>query len=190
MVYVPQHFCVLTCAELAKLGKEVVGRSLSYLPCHVITRLHNCSCSTDRSWPFPPPVWYQVCLNFEQKFWHRIHVFCHNLGERQNFNFVVTVFSPKSQLWGDFILATNFDPVISQNVVSGIGTSEDPGWSRQQEEPGIVQEDANCCWYDKHISCWRDQWCMGSSDEDFWYITDVVTDVGWWRQLGWENREF
>lgn len=127
MVYVPQHFCVLTCAELAKLGKEVVGRSLSYLPCHVITRLHNCSCSTDRSWPFPPPVWYQVCLNFEQKFWHRIHVFCHNLGERQNFKFVVTVFSPKSQLWGDFIWATNFDPVISQNVVGGIGTSEDPG---------------------------------------------------------------
>lgn len=34
VVSAPHHFCVLICAELAKLGKEVVGSCLSYTPCH------------------------------------------------------------------------------------------------------------------------------------------------------------
>lgn len=88
------HSVSFLCPDLSRAsqtGKRSCRQPslLHTLPCNW-WRLHNCSCPRDRSWPFPPTVWYPACLNFEQKFWHKIHVFCHNLGKMQNLNFAGT----------------------------------------------------------------------------------------------------
>lgn len=143
-------------------------KAITYITqlCHILLRLYNCSCSTDRSWTFPLLFWHSMSQLWTAFFWHRIHRFWQNLGERVDFSCVrAKSFTPKMTTSRCFCLHHTFQ----FNKVTKWPEPKDHfarvGWCRHHEKFGIWK-----CYEGR--SSWILIW--------LWYISLQRRRSHWW----------